>query len=798
MLNWTCPECGRECSPLLRDCPACPPPSGSRSQLAVTDQNQSTANGGILALAQNLETIHAFPLLTSIPERRLLAANGQSGCPAVTASATATLDSSSVTAPTAEAMIVLAEETLAIPVRQTVDYLVRPLVESAELVSGVGAVKEVQPAQEAVPAPQVEPASGLELGRELDTAPIIATQESETVRDAEVLADLPLAQGVQAELAFEPLIQQSTTAPISEPATAEPTAPAVQADPQAVSDALIQLALEEFTLSGMDTAQQSITAPISDTPTVEPTIAVVQTDLPTVAGTPAELTPGELTVSSIEATQPSMTAPIWDTPTVEPTIAVVQTDLPTVAGTQAELTPGELTVSSIEATQPSMTAPISDTPIAEPTIALVQTDLPAVAGTPAELTPGELTVSSMEATQPSMTAPISETPTAEPAAPAIQADPQAVSEALAQLALEQFILLGMEPAQQPMTAPLSDSASLEPTDVEARIDSQAVASAPAELVSEDIAGSSSPIADTTTSTPTVTEALPSTTDLEVSAAIEALSRALELQSDTVLQGISALFAAKQSAIQAIMASFELRPTANLLNAPAQVVIAPAPPAEWVRMSRPVIAPRLPSVPRLDAQIAAPQAVTLAGPCLPPQLRNLTEARDLSDKRNRKAIGFPAWVVSVGVAMSLFLCTGTLLQYINVKRETPAAEAPDPPAPQQPKRAAMAPAAASDALARSLEVSGLRLVAGWTSKPQVQFLIINHSSRQLPSVAIQVAVRSSESSDDSQPLLTINAVIHSLGPYQSKEIRADLDSDASPSTLADWQSLRTQIQSARRE
>jgi hypothetical protein len=387
----------------------------------------------------------------------------------------------------------------------------------------------------------------------------------------------------------------------------------------------------------------------------------------------------------------------------------------------------------------------------------VQTDPQAVADAPAELAPEQFNAPTLEAAQQSTTAPISESATVEPTAAEVQADPQALAGALAQLALEQFTASSIETVQQLTTAPISDTTTSESTAIEA----------PAE-----------------------------TADLEISAAIEALSCALELQSDTVLQGISALIAAKQSAIRAIMASFEQRPTASLLNAPAQIVTAPAPPAEWVRMSRPTISPRVPTVPRLDALIAAPQAVTLAGPCLPPQLRNLTEARDLSDKRNRKSIGFPAWVVSIGVAMSLFLCTGTLLQYINAKRDAPAAVSPETPAVQPPKRAALAPA--PDTLAKSLEVSGLRLVSSLTSKPQVQFLIVNHSGRQLPSIAIQVAVKSAESSEGAQPLLTINAVIHSLGPYQSKEIRADLDSDAPPSTLADWQSLRTEIQTARRE
>jgi hypothetical protein len=59
--------------------------------------------------------------------------------------------------------------------------------------------------------------------------------------------------------------------------------------------------------------------------------------------------------------------------------------------------------------------------------------------------------------------------------------------------------------------------------------------------------------------------------------------------------------------------------------------------------------------------------------------------------------------------------------------------------------------------------------------------------------IQVAVRTAETTVGGTPILNINAFVRSLGPYQSKEIRSDLDTDVSPSALADWQSLRTEIQ-----
>src|SRR5277367_6746658 len=124
MLFWTCPECGRECSPTLRDCPSCPPASArmpQHAEVSVVTQSRD----GILALAHNLETIHAFPIHSSAPEHVQASENGRSanGSGAATLTEevppvelTTRFNIEDVATPTQEAMLVLAEETLAIPV----------------------------------------------------------------------------------------------------------------------------------------------------------------------------------------------------------------------------------------------------------------------------------------------------------------------------------------------------------------------------------------------------------------------------------------------------------------------------------------------------------------------------------------------------------------------------------------------------------------------------------------------------------------------------------------------------------
>ncbi|HYL37810.1 MAG TPA: hypothetical protein VEV17_17985 [Bryobacteraceae bacterium] len=234
--------------------------------------------------------------------------------------------------------------------------------------------------------------------------------------------------------------------------------------------------------------------------------------------------------------------------------------------------------------------------------------------------------------------------------------------------------------------------------------------------------------------------------------------------------------------------------ASLLAAPAEIVAAPAPAdLSCIGTPRPTILPVPLSVEPLAAFLAVPRLPTLAGPALPPELRNLTEWRAGPEQRLGRRIGFPTWIGSVLAAMALFFVAGTLLQYFSGNRNATAAVTQGPQARGTSPANTSAAASAQDSLSRSVEVSGLRLVPGWNHKEQVQFLVVNHSANSLPAISIQITVRAPDSVSTTPPILNINAVIRGLGPYQSKEIRTDLDSTVSPTVFADWQSLRTDIQ-----
>src|SRR5689334_21977636 len=124
MLFWTCPECGRECSPAVRECPACTPRT-QRQLPAESISAPCSANGGILALAESLERVHTL-------ERFEFAVEGSENRSAECSTATAELVAEDLCAqpdtlavedrigPAEEALLVLAEETLAVPATHTV------------------------------------------------------------------------------------------------------------------------------------------------------------------------------------------------------------------------------------------------------------------------------------------------------------------------------------------------------------------------------------------------------------------------------------------------------------------------------------------------------------------------------------------------------------------------------------------------------------------------------------------------------------------------------------------------------
>ena len=92
----------------------------------------------------------------------------------------------------------------------------------------------------------------------------------------------------------------------------------------------------------------------------------------------------------------------------------------------------------------------------------------------------------------------------------------------------------------------------------------------------------------------------------------------------------------------------------------------------------------------------------------------------------------------------------------------------------------------------LEVTGLRLVEDKAKKSEVVFLVVNHSQAPLTDLSGTVTLRPSTAKRGDE-IVGIFAFEHvSLGPNESRELRAPLKTTLRPYELPDWEFLRTEI------
>jgi hypothetical protein len=250
---------------------------------------------------------------------------------------------------------------------------------------------------------------------------------------------------------------------------------------------------------------------------------------------------------------------------------------------------------------------------------------------------------------------------------------------------------------------------------------------------------------------------------------------------------------EQAAIRSIVESFHKQSAASLLPAPEEIITPPAPPTEqWKRSPKPHFAASAPGNAGLTAIVAGPQTPTLAGPCLPPQLRNFIENRTANVRPHRKRSAAPTWMISVLVAIVLFLGAGRLLQYVTADRDSKSVSAAvTQPQPSQPVPPVPLKVVQEHPAARFVEVAGVRVITGANKKLQLQYVVVNHSGNDISGLNIRIAGRAADSQSET-PLFSISSVIASLAPYQSKEVRTDLDPSVKASSIPDWRSLRTEI------
>ncbi|MCC6264985.1 MAG: hypothetical protein IT169_15520 [Bryobacterales bacterium] len=96
------------------------------------------------------------------------------------------------------------------------------------------------------------------------------------------------------------------------------------------------------------------------------------------------------------------------------------------------------------------------------------------------------------------------------------------------------------------------------------------------------------------------------------------------------------------------------------------------------------------------------------------------------------------------------------------------------------------------LNRALTVTGLRFVPGKNNKLEARFLIVNNTGAQTPKFSGMVSVRPKDAAADETPLLTFELKGVELGPYESREMQAPLQSTLKPYELPDGGLVRADL------
>ncbi len=157
-----------------------------------------------------------------------------------------------------------------------------------------------------------------------------------------------------------------------------------------------------------------------------------------------------------------------------------------------------------------------------------------------------------------------------------------------------------------------------------------------------------------------------------------------------------------------------------------------------------------------------------------------------------AAGLPAWFLSVLFAAG-FIIIG-LAGYWALRT---LQARPQPQAAARQKLALETPAAApsssagSNPIARHLEITGLRLTEDTRQRASIQFLVVNHSGADLGDFAAAVDLVAVTTDRQREPVGKFSFKT-SLGPYESREMKAPVETRLRVYELPDWQFLRAEF------
>jgi hypothetical protein len=156
----------------------------------------------------------------------------------------------------------------------------------------------------------------------------------------------------------------------------------------------------------------------------------------------------------------------------------------------------------------------------------------------------------------------------------------------------------------------------------------------------------------------------------------------------------------------------------------------------------------------------------------------------------KVMSLPIWLMTILFALAIGGVVGAIYWLLPANRGS-AGTGPTPTATVESPAAK--PGAKTNPLQKFIEVSGVRFVQDEKKKGTLaKFVIINHSESEIGGLAGNVTIwgRTQKSEEDAQGTFSFTT---NLGPYESKEISAPVNTKLKIYELPDWQNITTDVQ-----
>ncbi len=198
---------------------------------------------------------------------------------------------------------------------------------------------------------------------------------------------------------------------------------------------------------------------------------------------------------------------------------------------------------------------------------------------------------------------------------------------------------------------------------------------------------------------------------------------------------------------------------------------------------PSAAPPQPPLPP-QPQYAAPQPQYAASQPPPPPYSYAVPAP-------RQAM--PAWLMTIIFALAFGGLVGGAyyaIQLMRGPRDSPAASVQ---AEKAPAAEVGASAKGPHPLLKHIEIVGIRINEDAKKKTQVRFVIVNHSGAEITDLSGRVHLIARTAKAGEAPVGTLTLKTPSLGPYESKEVSAALDTNLRAYELPDWQNVSVQVE-----